>query len=111
MNRRKFISRTGLVSLSLTLGPIGITLTSCGKESTFEYLLLDEFMPSQDLIGILGALNSENTINLDDVQELNRNELIAKIKEDYKKGNIMICDGWILSKQELLYLIQSISNS
>lgn len=107
MKRRKFLKNTLALTSVISISTLPL-INSC-SDSPNNRALLHDFLSQEDLTGIINEYLSQPK-KFDELNIESENKISNMIKDDFIKGNIIICNGWVLSQTELEYLIQTTNN-
>ncbi len=109
MKRRIFLKNTLTVTSVISISTLPF-ITSCSdSQNQNNRPLLHDFLPEDDITEIVNEYLSQNK-KFDRLNIASENKISNMIKNDFIKGNVIICNGWVLSQTELKYLIQKTVN-
>lgn len=109
MKRRIFLKNTLTVTSVISISTLSF-FTSCSDSQNQNNIpLLHDFLPEDDITEIINEYLSQHK-KFDRLNVESENKISNMIKNDFIKGNIIICNGWVLSRTELKYIIQKAIN-
>lgn len=109
MKRRIFLKNTLTVTSVISISTLPFISSCSDSQNQNNIPLLHEFLPETDITEIINEYLSQNK-KLDSLNLESENKISNMIKDDFIKGNVIICNGWVLSQTELQYLIQKTIN-
>jgi len=107
MKRRRFLKNTLAATSVISISTLPL-INAC-SDSPSDRALLHEFLSNDDIAGIVNEYLNQHK-KFERLKVESEKEISNMIEDDFIKDNVIICNGWVLSRTELEYLIQITTN-